>query len=78
MPFKMKGPSLYSSPITKKAGPEANRTLGSDNAQQDFEDTEYAIEYAINDNDLKDGEKPTKKQINKALESIRAQRKAGY
>jgi len=79
MAFKMKG-YVYpgSSPITKKAGPETNRTGGSNNAQQDFEDREYAIEYAMNDNDLNDGEVPTKEQIDKALKEIRADRKAGY
>ena len=32
------------SPLTKKAGPEANRSTGADNASQDFEDREQAIE----------------------------------
>lgn len=77
-PFKMKGMDFGNSPVTKKAGPEANRTAGSDNAQQDFEDREDAIEWAMNDNDLNDGEHPTEKQINKALREIRAERKAGY
>ena len=67
-----------SSTLKKKAGPEANLTPGSDNAEQDFEDREYAIEYAMNDNDLNDGEHPTEKQINENLRGIRAERKAGY
>jgi len=79
MGYTMKGFSGFgNSPLTKKAGPEANRTIGSDNAQQDFEDREYAIEWAMNDNDLNDGEHPTEEQINKALIGIKAERKAGY
>jgi len=75
----MKGFSGFvNSPLTKKAGPETSRTFGSDNAQRDFEDREYAIEYAINDNDLPDGKHPTEKQIKKALDYIQAERKAGY
>ena len=77
-PFKMKGMDFGNSPATKKAGPEGSRTTGSDNAQRDFEDREYAIEYAMNNNDLNDGEVPTKEQIDKALREIRADRKAGY
>ena len=73
-----RGYKMAGSPFPKKAGPEANRTAGSDNAQQDFEDREDAIEWAMNDNDLNDGEHPTEKQINKALRNIRAERKAGY
>ena len=77
-PYKMKGMDFGNSPVTKKAGPETNRSVGTDNARQDFEDKEDAIEYAINDNDLKDGEKPSPKQIKKALDYIKAERKAGY
>ena len=29
------------SPVTKKAGPETNRSIGTDNAQQDFEIRKY-------------------------------------
>ena len=77
-PYKMKGMDFGNSPVTKKAGPETNRSIGTDNAQQDFEDREQAIEYAINDNDLPDGKKPSPKQIKKALDYIKAERKAGY
>jgi hypothetical protein len=77
-PYKMKGMDFGNSPVTKKAGPETSRSIGTDNAQQDFEDKEDAIEYAINDNNLKDGEKPSAKQIKKALDYIKAERKAGY
>ena len=71
-PFKMMG----SSPA--KAGPESTKPTGDEIAQQEFEDREYAIEYAINDNDLPEGKIPTEKQINKALKYIRTERKAGY
>ena len=64
-PFKMKGIDFGNS-------------IGTNNAQQDFEDREQAIEYAINDNDLPDGKKPSPKQIKKALDYIKAERKAGY
>ena len=77
-PYKMKGMDFGNSPVTKKAGPETNRSVGVDNAQQDFEDREQAIEAAINDNDLPDGKNPSKKQIKKALDYIKSERKAGY
>ena len=73
--FKMTGMDFGNSPVTKKAGPETNRTAGTDNAQQDFEDREQAIENAINDHDT---DKPSKSQVAKALSEIRAERKAGY
>ena len=63
------------SPLTKKAGPEANRSTGADNASQDFEDREQALENAINDYDT---DKPSKTQIAKALKKVKAERKAGY
>ena len=73
--FKMKGMDFGNSPVAKKAGPEANRTVGTDNAQQDFEDREQAIENAINDHDT---DKPSKSQVAKALKKVIAERKAGY
>jgi len=76
--FKMTGMDFGNSPVTKKAGPETKRSIGTDNAQQDFEDREQAIEYAINDNNLPDGKIPSPKQIKKALDYIKAERKAGY
>ena len=63
------------SPVTKKAGPETNRSVGTDSASQDFEDREQAIENAINDYDV---QKPSKSQIAKALKKVKAERKAGY
>ena len=63
------------SPVRKKAGPEANRSFGTDNAKQDFEDREQAYENAINDYDV---QKPSKSQIAKALKKVIAERKAGY
>ena len=63
------------SPVRKKAGPEANRSIGADNAKQDFEDREQAYENAINDYDV---QKPSKSQIAKALKKVKGERKAGY
>ena len=63
------------SPVRKKAGPEANRSIGADNAAQDFEDKEQALENAINDYDT---DNPSKSQIAKALKKVKAERKAGY
>ena len=63
------------SPITQKAGPETNRSVGTNSAQQDFEDREQAIENAINDYDV---QKPSKSQIAKALKKVKGERKAGY
>ena len=74
-PYKMKGMDFGNSPARKKAGPEANRSAGADNARQDFEDREQAIENAINDYDT---QKPTKKQLAEALKKVRVERKAGY
>ena len=76
--FKMRGMDFGNSPVTKKAGPETNRSVGIDDTQQEFEDREQAIENAINDNDLPDGKIPSPKQIKKALDYIKAERKAGY
>ena len=80
MGYNMKGFSGFvNSPLTKKAGPETKQfDVDEDITQRDFEDREYAIEYAINDNDLPDGKHPTEKQIKKALDYIQAERKAGY
>jgi|TARA_B110000908_G_scaffold8468_1_gene10487 hypothetical protein len=74
-PYKMKGMDFGNSPVTKKAGPETNRSVGTDSASQDFEDREQAIENAINDYDV---QKPSKSQIAKALKKVKAERKAGY
>ena len=74
-PYKMKGMDFGNSPARKKAGPEANRSAGADNARQDFEDREQAIENAINDYDV---QKPSKSQIAKALKKVKAEREAGY
>tara|TARA_R110000824_G_scaffold247152_2_gene436279 strand:+ start:95 stop:328 length:234 start_codon:yes stop_codon:yes gene_type:complete len=74
-PYKMKGMDFGNSPVRKKAGPEANRSVGTDNAKQDFEDREQAYENAINDYDT---QKPTKKQLAEALKKVRVERKAGY
>ena len=63
------------SPSPALAGPETSRSIGTDNAQQDFEDREQAIENAINDYDV---QKPSKSQIAKALNKVKAERKAGY
>tara|TARA_B110000503_G_scaffold6141_1_gene8531 strand:+ start:759 stop:974 length:216 start_codon:yes stop_codon:yes gene_type:complete len=71
----MKGMDFGNSPLTKKAGPENNRSIGTDNARQDFEDRERAIENAINDYDV---QKPSKSQIAKALKKVKAEREAGY
>jgi hypothetical protein len=74
-PYKMKGMDFGNSPVTKKAGPETNRSVGTDSASQDFEDREQAIENAINDYDV---QKPSESQIAKALKKVKAERKAGY
>ena len=74
-PYKMKGMDFGNSPVRKKAGPEANRSVGTDNAKQDFEDREQAYENAINDYDT---QKPTKKQLAEALKKVRVERKAVY
>ena len=71
----MKGMDFGNSPVRKNAGPEANRSVGTDNAKQDFEDREQAYENAINDYDV---QKPSKSQIAKALKKVKAERKAGY
>ena len=73
--FKMTGMDFGNSPVTKKAGPETSRSTGTDNAKQDFEDREQAIENAINDYDV---QKPSKSQIAKALKKVKAEREAGY
>ena len=80
MGYNMKGFSGFgNSPLTKKAGPEANRKVGSDNAQQDFEDRESAIENATNDYwPAADREEftPSEEQIAIELKRIKEERKS--
>ena len=41
MPFKMKGPSLYSSPITQKVDPDAPGTPGKPGYEPGVKSTDY-------------------------------------
>ena len=79
-PKGSRGYKMAGSPFPKKAGPEANRTVGSDNVQQDFEDRESAIENAVNNYmpggaDLEEFT-PSEKQIAIELKKIKKERKS--
>tara|TARA_R110000803_G_scaffold128435_1_gene195929 strand:+ start:191 stop:490 length:300 start_codon:yes stop_codon:yes gene_type:complete len=74
-----RGYKMTGSPFPKKAGPEANRTLGSGKAQQEFEDRESAIENAVNNYwpsaDTKEFT-PSEKQIAIELKKIKEEKKS--
>jgi hypothetical protein len=73
--FKMKGMDFGNSPVRKKAGPETKKFDIDKMPRITSEDEETAYENAVNDYNT---DKPTKKQLAKALEKVKAERKAGY